>query len=153
MSPRNWTDDQIAAAIQATRSSGLHEHPDCIRMAGEWLAAQTRTAKTTYGKGPRPLKHLVESWCKRYVSESDVVIAAQLLGLPSKYPHFAFRTASLVLPRLSRLTGIGQAGAHPNYNDKSDFYKHAERECVATPHLREHPRQVGNRITALQTNC
>jgi hypothetical protein len=106
--PRNWTEDQIAAAIRATGSTGLHEHHDCIRMAGEWLDAQTRTARPNAGR-IHPLKHIIENWCGRYVSSNDVEVAAHMLGMNGRYPCFALKTGSLVLPSAARLEGIGQA--------------------------------------------
>lgn len=108
MNPRDWTNDQIGAAIRATASNGLHEHPDCVRMAGEWLVAQTPTARPNAGR-THPLKHLIENWCGRYVSSNDVEVAAHMLGIRGRYPYFAFKTGSLVLPSAARLKGIGQA--------------------------------------------
>lgn len=137
ISPCDWTDEQIATAIKQAHSTGLHEHADCIRMSGEWLAAQQRTARPAYG-GHRPLKHIIEGWCQRYVSSSDVEVAAHMLGLLGRYPDFNI-TKALTLPHPVRLEGISQAGAHSNYRNEGHSYKRTELECVA--------------VTALQTNC
>jgi hypothetical protein len=53
-----------------------HEHDDCIRIAYEWLDAQTKTKDVT--KKGRPLKHIIEKWGGRYVSQDDVEVAAQM---------------------------------------------------------------------------
>lgn len=128
MSPRNWTDSEITDAIHATGSNGLHEHPDCIRMAGEWLDAQPRASRPNSGR-IHPIKHLVENWCQRYVSADDVTVAAYLLGIAGRYPCFAIRLAHLVRPSPKRLEGISQAFAHPNYDSLyATSYCRAETE-------------------------
>ncbi|WP_215757257.1 hypothetical protein, partial [Gluconobacter sp. P5H9_a] len=50
----------------------LHEHEDCIRMAYEWLDAQT-TIKTK-PKHSRALKHIIEKWAGRYISDAQTTI-------------------------------------------------------------------------------
>lgn len=51
-----------------------HEYNDCIRIAYEWLDAQKKTKGTT--RTGFALKHLIEQWGGRYVSTSDVCVAA-----------------------------------------------------------------------------
>jgi hypothetical protein len=52
-----------------------HEHDDCIRMAYEWLDAQPKTKGVT--RQARAIKHMIEKWAGRYVSQSDVEVAAE----------------------------------------------------------------------------
>lgn len=111
--PAQWTDAQIVAACH-THATALPEHPDCVRIAGEWLDAQRRTKTTTTARWPAPLKHLIEAWGLRYVTEDDVTTAARLLCLRGRYPFFNIRS-ELTLPSCERLCGIGEAGAHPGY--------------------------------------
>jgi|SRR6266404_2796895 len=54
----------------------LHQHDDCIRIAYEWLDAQVQTKGVI--RRARPLKHIIENWAGRYVSQSDVEVAANL---------------------------------------------------------------------------
>jgi hypothetical protein len=104
------TDAEIEAAKARTVYSaqeGLHEHNDCIRMAYEWLDAQNtvKVAKKRY----LALKHIIEKWAGRYVSQSDVEVAAVLHPrITGKYPNFNL-SARLVLPNDRRLEGIGEA--------------------------------------------
>ncbi|WP_215757259.1 hypothetical protein, partial [Gluconobacter sp. P5H9_a] len=95
----------------------LHEHEDCIRMAYEWLDAQT-TIKTK-PKHSRALKHIIEKWAGRYISQSDVEIAAYLHPkITGKYPNFNL-SAKFTRPLDSRLNGIGQAFTQ-DYRDRFD---------------------------------
>jgi hypothetical protein len=87
--------------------AALHEHDDCIRIAYEWLDAQTKT------RGPigrtLPIKHMIEKWGGRYVSQSDVEVAAELHPeIEGRYPHFNI-SARLVLPSDARLANIPEA--------------------------------------------
>jgi len=105
----------------------LHEHHDCIHIAVEWLSAQALN-KNKSSRSYLPLKHIIEAWGGRYVSESDVCVAAILLGLKGEYSHFNLKSR-LVFPSLSRLNGIGEAYKHHNYLDKySADYKSSEDE-------------------------
>ena len=106
------TDAQIehGKAGAPNRLEGHHEHNDCIRMAYEWLDAQTKTEtiRNTYN----PLKHIIEKWSGRYVSESDVTVAAWLHpDIKGTYPNFNI-SSRLTMPSVSRLQGIGEAGKH-----------------------------------------
>lgn len=95
----------------------LHEHPDCIRIAYEWLDAQKKTkGKTTK---VNPLKHLIERWGGRYVSTSDVEVAAMMHpDVKGEYPHFNI-SARLTEPSKKRLSGIGEAFKH-DYHAQHD---------------------------------
>lgn len=105
------TDEQIAATKMGFRyahpSDVLHEHNDCIRMAYEWLDAQNVRA-TSSGKF-RALKHIIEKWAGRYISQSDVEVAAAMHPrIRGKYPDFNL-SARLIQPSDSRLNDIGEA--------------------------------------------
>jgi len=92
-----------------------HEHPDCIRIAFEWLDAQARTSSSNK-RTTRPLKHLIENWANRYVSQSDVEVAAYLHpDIIGTYPHFNI-SSRLIRPNGRRLKGIQEAGRH-SYTD------------------------------------
>ena len=85
----------------------LHEHNDCIRIAYEWLDAQVKTKGAS--RKPRALKHIIEQWGGRYVSTSDVDVAAELHpDIHGKYPFFNI-SSRLTRPAKRRLSGIGQA--------------------------------------------
>ena len=124
------TDDVIddAKTRIKSRETANHEHNDCIRIAYEWLDAQ----KKLKHPNPRlqvPMKHIIEGWAKRYVSESDVVAAAFLHEtVIGKYPSFNI-SSRLVFPNPSRLVEIGEAGRHPDYSRYDDFdsYKSVEK--------------------------
>lgn len=114
----NITNEQIEAAkanTNYTTGKPHHEHPDCIRIAVEWLAAQrqikrpTRRAFLCF-----PLKHIIESWGGRYVSRDDVEVAALLLGLQGQYPRFNI-SSRLTRPSSKRIQGVGQAMTHEIY--------------------------------------
>jgi len=112
------TDAEIKIAKENTAytlDSQLHEHNDCIRIAYEWLDAQKKT------KG-RALKHLIENWGGRYVSTSDVCVAAQLHPeIRGEYPRFNL-SARLTEPSSTRLNNIPEAMTHhyhDNHNSKS----------------------------------
>lgn len=84
-----------------------HEHDDCIRIAYEWLDAQRKTKSAI--KSGRPLKHLIEKWGGRYVSTTDVEVAATLHPeIQGKYPYYNISTR-LTRPSDRRLDGIDQA--------------------------------------------
>lgn len=84
-----------------------HEHHDCVRIAYEWLDAQKKIKGfTTKGYA---IKHLVERWAGRYVSQSDVELAAALHpDIRGSYPYFNI-SARLTEPSSRRLDGIAQA--------------------------------------------
>jgi hypothetical protein len=89
------------------KADALHEHDDCIRIAYEWLDAQVTTKGIT--RVARPLKHIIEKWGGRYVSQSDVEVAAEMhRRIRGAYPFFNI-CRRLVRPSDRRLTGISQA--------------------------------------------
>jgi hypothetical protein len=94
----------------------LHQHDDCVRIAYQWLDAQVKTRRVV--QRSRPIKHIIESWAGRYVSQNDVEVAAhmhpRILG---RYPRFNI-SARLLEPNLRRLIGIAEAGQHPGYRDR-----------------------------------
>lgn len=99
----------IAAAkkrVYYDPSNARFQHDDCIRIAHQWLGAQTKTKAVT--RVDRQLKHYIETWGGRYVSESDVQVAAEILKLQGTYPCFNI-SRRLTLPSDARLAGIGEA--------------------------------------------
>ena len=121
--------EQIAAAKRNFRYSHpkdiLHEHDDCIRMAYEWLDAQNTIGSRS--NKYRPLKHIIEKWAGRYVSQSDVEVAASMHpGIRGTYPDFNL-SARLVLPSDRRLEGIGEALTQ-NYRERLNPQIYAMRE-------------------------
>ena len=126
----DFTDEQIAAAMADERrvhfeSAARNEHPDCVRIAAEWLDAQTRLARGHIGK-PEPIKHIIEAWGGRYVNTLDVMTAARLLGIKGKYPYIGI-SGKFVFPSPDRLEGIGQALTQANYcGGYFDRYKRTE---------------------------
>ena len=123
------TAQQIAEAKARMRylhpTEIFHEHDDCIRLAYEWLDAQKTIA--TPNKAYRPLKHIIEKWAGRYVSQSDVEVASflhpRILG---KYPNFNL-SARLTLPSDRRLEGIGEAMTQ-DYRQHMDPKTYSMRE-------------------------
>lgn len=106
------TAQQIAEAkkhVRYQRQNNVHEHDDCIRIAYEWLDAQTtikRTLKRAY-----PIKHIIERWGGRYISSADVEVAAEIHPrVKGRYPHFNI-SSRLTLPRDGRLADIQEARA------------------------------------------
>ncbi|MCX7094760.1 MAG: hypothetical protein NTY50_15105 [Methylobacter sp.] len=115
------TDEQIeygkANVKYSLQEGGHHEHNDCIRMAYEWLDAQKKTKNPT--TKTRPLKHIIEKWAGRYVSTTDVDVAAFLHPeIHGTYPHFNI-SARLMEPSVSRLEGISEAFKQ-DYRDRFD---------------------------------
>lgn len=99
-------------------SESAHEHPDCVLIAMEWLSAQTRTKSPC--RKLFPVKHMIEAWAGRYLSQDDVSVAAKKLNLPGRYPYF-FISARLTLPDLRRLNPIGEAGKHSSSYDPEKY--------------------------------
>ncbi len=121
---KQFTDTEIMAACEAW--PGLHQHPDCVRLCVEWLSAQNPARRATgYALA---IKHMIEAWAGRYVSQSDVEAAAALIGLKGSYPRFWFKAGALVYPSQNRLRGMGEAGKHLNYRSARhvDSYRHFE---------------------------
>lgn len=107
------TDCEIEQAKRQCALSGkaVHEHPDCICMAYQWLDVQTKTKHPNTRK-TWAIKHLIEKWCGRYVSQADVEIAAYLHpGIIGRYPWFNISSV-LTEPTIARLKGFGEAFRH-----------------------------------------
>lgn len=106
------TAEAIAKARAETVYSAaaiLPGHDDCVRMAYQWLDAQVKT-KGACGRS-FPIKHIVEEWAGRYVSQSDVEVAAHLHPeVSGTYPRFTI-SSKLNWPLRSRLAGIGDAAS------------------------------------------
>jgi hypothetical protein len=124
------TDDQIAAAKNGFRyrhpAEVLHEHNDCIRMAYEWLDAQNVRA-TSSGKF-HALKHIIEKWAGRYISQSDVEVAAAMHPrIRGKYPDYNL-SARLIQPSDRRLKGIGEALSQ-GYREQLETSTYAMQEA------------------------
>lgn len=103
------TDAQIEEAKRNTKYSLpakniVHYHNDCIRIAYEWLDAQKKIQSLT--RKPYPIKHIIEEWAGRYISRSDVEVAATLHPkIRGEYPFFNI-SARLTTPSRSRLDDI-----------------------------------------------
>jgi hypothetical protein len=103
------TDAEIDAAKSRTKYTDqpFHEHNDCVRLAYEWLDAQ-RTVRSAARKY-LPLKHIIEKWAGRYVSQTDVEVSATLHPrILGTYPNFNLSTR-LTRPNDRRLEGIAEA--------------------------------------------
>lgn len=118
--------DIADAKRRLNKPEGLHEHDDCIRIAYEWLDAQVTTKG--FSRRQFALKHLIERWAGRYVSQSDVEVAALLHpAIRGDYPYFNI-SSRLTEPSIKRLSGIGQAGVH-HYREShkpKDYSRHEE---------------------------
>ncbi|WP_395378141.1 hypothetical protein [Marinicella sp. W31] len=107
-----------------------HEHNDCIRIAIEWFDAQViieNKIRESY-----PLKHIIEAWGSRYISQSDVEVAANLH--PSIFGLYPFYNISrkLICPSNYRLSKIGEAGKHENYKNKDYSELYFKEEVLYT---------------------
>ncbi|NWB51886.1 hypothetical protein [Pseudomonas sp. F8002] len=99
-------DDAIKAAPSTPGESNQPEHRDCIRFAYEWLDAQTKTKGIQ--KKPFDLKHLIQRWAGRYVSSSDVEVAAHLHpDIRGRYPYFNI-SSRLTSPSINRISNLGE---------------------------------------------
>lgn len=118
------TDEQIEAAKKRTRyGTGLdilHEHPDCVRFAYEWLDAQKKIKRPN--KSYRPLKHNIEQWAGRYVSQNDVEVAATLHpDIIGEYPYYNISNR-LIEPKKERISHLGQTDIHSYTFDPEVYY-------------------------------
>lgn len=101
------------------------EHDDCIRIAYEWLDAQNKTQNIR--KTSNSIKHLIEKWGGRYVSQSDVEVAAHLhTEVVGKYPLYNL-SSGLTEPKKSRLNSIDQAFSQ-DQRDNHDTTKYKIKE-------------------------
>lgn len=107
----------------------LHEHDDCIRMAYEWLDAQVKTKRHT--RYCRPIKHIIERWAGRYISTSDVDVAAELHpDIRGTYPYFNI-SSRLTKPSTDRLKGIGEAFTQGYHKGPSNHEPYKVTEACA----------------------
>lgn len=102
------TSEQIQKAkLELVLMDSNHQHDDCIRIAYEWLDAQKKTKKPR--DVPHMLKSLIERWAGRYVSVSDVKIAAHLHpAIVGEYPLYNIGSR-LTEPSQKRLENISEA--------------------------------------------
>lgn len=122
------TDQEIQQAINTVSigPNNLHEHPDCVRIAYTWLDAQKKIQSAC--RQSYPLKHYIEKWAGRYVSESDVKVAAYLHPeVKGKYPNYNI-SSNLIEPQRSRLFGISEAMTQLNYHESHDPKKYKYHE-------------------------
>lgn len=114
-----------AKAITNYTETIYHEHPDCIRIAYQWLDAQQITLRRV--RYAFPLKHIIESWAERYVSQADVEVAATMHPfIKGEYPYY-FISSNLTEPDASRLKDISEALTQDNYRSSgSEVYKRSE---------------------------
>lgn len=113
------TAQEIDDAKKSTEYTGEahHEHDDCVRIAYGWLDAQRKIGAPT--SKTRPLKHIIEKWGGRYVSQSDVEVAAHIHPeIFGRYPHYNIG-AKLVQPLFSRLDGVSEANTQ-SYQKRFD---------------------------------
>ncbi len=111
-----------------------HEHNDCIRIAYEWIDAQTKT------KHPQETvwKPHIEYWGKRYVSASDIDVAAYMhpdIKLKKVHPRDGSSpyillniSKRIIVPSINRLKNIGESFKHPDYDKKMDFSKYKNED-------------------------
>lgn len=116
------SDAEIQKAITDLQRAGVfntryfyHESNDSTRIAYAWFDAQ-KTVRT--GQTCLPVKHMIESWGRRYCSTDSVIVAAYLHPrIKGTYPSFNL-SARLTLPAFERLYPIDEAGIHPDYAGK-----------------------------------
>ena len=123
------TDRQIEDAKLVTKYAHkvqVHEHEDCIKIAYEWLDAQRKTKNVT--RKSLPLKHIIENWGGRYVSQSDVEVAATIHPeIFGDYPYYNIN-GNLTEPSDTRLDGISEACTQQQRNlYDSNNYKFKEK--------------------------
>jgi hypothetical protein len=99
-------------------ADGYHQHNDCIRIAAHWLDAQKRTK--VCGVSPSVVKHTAEIWAQRYVSASDVEVAAHLLGIGRSERGLIGVSKLQTRPAERRLRNISEAGKH-NYTGSNAY--------------------------------
>lgn len=118
------TDQEIQKAINTVSigPDNLHEHPD----AYTWLDAQKKLQSAC--RQSYPLKHYIEKWAGRYVSESDVKVPAYLhSGVKGKHPNFNI-SSNLTEPCRSRLNNIPEAMTQLDYHTRHDPKTYKFRE-------------------------
>lgn len=120
------TDQQISAAKTALKlHEPRHEHNDCIRMAYEWLDAQTKMKR----KRSDDWKHLVEHWCGHHITCDDITVAAHLHPAIQQDGDRLNLSSIKILPRFARLDGIGEANSNNSSmsEDRKAGYRKREK--------------------------
>jgi hypothetical protein len=124
---KRLSDEVISQAIKnrSRLKVGHHESYDCIRIAYEWLDAQARTQ--TCQQSSEPLKHIIEAWGRRYLSQSDVEVAAQLHpDIQGEYPSYNI-SRRFIRPSRGRLDSIREANSQDTYDrNYQDVYSRSE---------------------------
>ena len=122
-------DEEIEVAKKNTHytlSDHSIQHNDCIRIAYEWLDAQ-KIIKSKTSKS-YPLKHMIENWAGRSVSQTDVDVAAHLhKNIQGSYPYYNI-SSRLIEPSTKRLESIGEAFKHENYRESHKPEDYSTRE-------------------------
>lgn len=114
-------------------NEAFHEHDDCIRIAYEWLDAQIKTKNPKNMRLCVDLKHFIERWAGRYVSQADVDVAAQLHpAVKGRYSKYNIRV-NLTLPSVERLNGIGEAFTQAYKIGKFDENIYRSKETFVLP--------------------
>lgn len=120
------SDDAISdAKLQVFGVERPNDSNDGVRIAYQWLDAQVNTKNPV--QKSRALKHMIENWAGRYVSQSDVEVAAYLHPrITGSYPRFNI-SSHLTLPAEKRLSGIPSARTQ-SYDMRNDEreYSHCE---------------------------
>ena len=103
-------------------NNALHQHNDCIRIAYIWLDHQKVTKRTRFTASA--IKHDIERWAQRYISSSDLIVAAHMH--PDIIINPAHHTLNIhqkfITPPIDYLYKISEAFKHPNYGDKQYHY-------------------------------
>jgi hypothetical protein len=120
------TDQQILnAKIALNLHQPNHEHDDCIRMAYEWLDAQTKIKR----KRGDDWKHWVQHWCGRHITVDDIKVAAHLHPDVQQDGEKLNISSVKVLPAFNRLIGIDEAySQNPHMSeDRKRSYRKFEK--------------------------
>lgn len=131
MEDNTLTDEQINEAkkrVPCVAGDPNKNSPGCVRIAYEWLDAQVKTVSPM--KRAYAIKHLIEKWGARYVSQYDVEVAAYLHPqIKGKYPYYNI-SSKLTQPNEQRLVGIEEALTHMSYRDHRTYENYTYKEGV-----------------------
>lgn len=109
-----------------------HEDEDCIRIAYEWLDAPKKLARSNSKMGRYALKHIIENWGGRYVSQTDVDVAATLHPeISGSYPRYNI-SIRLIRPSSERLKNIPAAYTQDYGERYQDVYVSEENIEIIT---------------------
>lgn len=124
------TDSEIKLALDEIKKKSSDdfytESLDSVRIAYQWLDAQ-KSLKGVH-LHISPIKHVIEFWGCRYVSQYDLD-AAVLLHPRFKGSNDCYNLSKdLILPAMFRLEGIKEAGLHMDYRERNrmENFKYAE---------------------------